>query len=202
VTTKRAQGDGALTELLAWAEDEARRTAEVRAAREARAREAAGARERGKARQLANLKRREDLQTHGCYLPAGTFLRCRRCRAAKECEHWSPGRECLFEKAYHARRTRELRAEPGVTPENWPMFEALIWLELRTCRAMMDAAYGGAMNAGGRVTRVQRDSTEWVGQYLTQLTALGLTPLQRKRDPAGIARRALRVYEKPPPSKG
>jgi len=186
VSTKRAQGDGELAGLLAFPAEEARRTADARAEREAKAREAAEARAAGKARQRANLL---DPTVHGAYIRRGSYRRCLGCVLTALCKEWVRGATCAREKRFVAEQRRRLRAEPGITSADAESVEELIWLQVRLARAQVAEAHGWGLNAGGRLKRLNRDASRWVMRHFDLLEKLGLTPLQRKRDPEGIARR-------------
>jgi len=195
VSTKRAQGDGELAGLLAFPAEEARRTADARAEREAKAREAAEARAAGKARQRANLL---DPTVHGAYIRRGSYRRCGNCTLMAVCEQWVRTGTCARERRFVAEERRRLREEPGITRADWPDVEELVWLQVRLARAQVAEACGWGLQAGGRIKRLNRDVTRWMNRHSDLLVKLGLTPLQRKRDPEGIARRT----QGPPEKRG
>jgi hypothetical protein len=180
-------------ELLAWSEEEARRTAEARGAREAEAKQAAEARAAGKARQQANLLPPERLTVHGAYIRRGAYRRCLGCILTAPCKEWVRGATCVHEKRFVAEQRLRFRGVPGITRDDWPDIEELVWLLVRIERGQVAEAYGFGLKTGGRITRLRRDLHEWIGRSMTLMEKLGLFPGQRLRP---------RGEKKPPPSKG
>jgi len=121
--------------------------------------------------------------THGVYAEAGVYMRCDRCPVRAECGAYTEHALCEHEQLYVTDRRAQVAALPFVDEVlDGPALSVLLWTEVRLQRAARYLAVAGETTKGlDQYTPLAREVTSLVNSWRQTLTALNLTPGQRRR---------------------